>query len=301
MLTILATPKPFRGHFATIQRNAIRSWTLLRPEPEIILCGHEQGVAEIAAELGLHYLPEVARNEYGTPLLPDLLHRAEHMATNRLLAYVNADIILVGEWMDALAIVSKRFDKFLVVGRRVNVDVQEEIPFDAEWNGSQKNRMLSQGAPGSHTAIDVFIFPKGTYEDIPPFLIGRVWFDQWMIKVARASRVPVVDVSAVAQVIHQNHDYSHVPGGQDWSYRGVEAEHNLQLYGEAPHSFTLLDVTHELTPEGKIERVRFRRQRFYAQQWLWEIFVRRTYSLRKRLGVRRLSWQGAVKRDSASQ
>src|SRR3989442_10682941 len=185
MLTILATPKPFRGHFATIQRNAIRSWTLLRPKPEIILCGHEQGVAEIAAELGLHYLPEVARNEYGTPLLPDLLHRAECMATNRLLAYVNADIILVGEWMDALAIVSKRFDKFLVVGRRVNIDVQEEISFVPEWNASQKKQMLAGGTPGSHTAIDLFIFPKETYRQVPPFSICRGWFYQWLIKTAR--------------------------------------------------------------------------------------------------------------------
>jgi len=270
MLTILAMPKSFRGHFAMIQRNAIRSWTLLRPKPEIILCGYEEGVAEIAAELGLIHVSEVARNEYGTPLLRDLLDRAEHMATNQLLAYLNADIILIGEWMDALAIVSKRFDRFLIVGRRVNIDVQEEISFVPEWDASQKKQMLAGGTPGSHTAIDLFIFPKGTYRQVPPFAIGRVWFDQWLIKAARRAGVPVVDVTAFAPVVHQNHDYSHVSGGMDWSYRGVEAENNLRLYGEAPHTFTLLDVTHELTREGRIERVRFRRQGFMTRQWLWE-------------------------------
>src|SRR5215470_320731 len=61
MLTIFATPKPFRDHIAVIQRNAIRSWTLLRPACEIILMGNDEGTADIAAEFGVRYVPEVAR------------------------------------------------------------------------------------------------------------------------------------------------------------------------------------------------------------------------------------------------
>ena len=60
MLTIFATPKPFRGHIAVIQRNAIRSWTLLRPACEIILMGNDEGTAEIAAEFGVRHVPEIA-------------------------------------------------------------------------------------------------------------------------------------------------------------------------------------------------------------------------------------------------
>src|SRR5712691_10486867 len=66
MLTIFATPKPFRGHIAVIQRNAIRSWTLLRPACEIILMGNDGGTADIAAEFGVRYVPDVARNTLGT-------------------------------------------------------------------------------------------------------------------------------------------------------------------------------------------------------------------------------------------
>ena len=42
MLTIFSCPKPFRGHFGMIQRNAIRSWTLLKPTPDVILIGDEK-------------------------------------------------------------------------------------------------------------------------------------------------------------------------------------------------------------------------------------------------------------------
>jgi hypothetical protein len=72
MLTLFAIPKHFRGHIATIQRNAIASWTRLNPRPEIMLFGNEDGAAETARELGLRHFPEVARNEFGTPLLGDL-------------------------------------------------------------------------------------------------------------------------------------------------------------------------------------------------------------------------------------
>lgn len=32
MITLFTTAKPFRGHDGIIQRNALRSWTLLRPD-----------------------------------------------------------------------------------------------------------------------------------------------------------------------------------------------------------------------------------------------------------------------------
>src|SRR5437868_6839668 len=46
-LTVFATMKHFRGRAAVHQRNAIRSWTLLRPRPEVILFGDEDGVVQI--------------------------------------------------------------------------------------------------------------------------------------------------------------------------------------------------------------------------------------------------------------
>ncbi len=301
MLTILAMPKPFQGHIATIQRNAITSWTQLRPRPEIFLFGAEPGVAEIAAELGLGYWPEVARNEYGTPLLDDALEKAHRLASHRLLCYVNSDIILLGAFLEAVAAVSRQLEKFLIVAQRLNVDVTAPIAFGAGWEENFRRETMAAGAPGSHTAIDLFVFPQRTFARVPPFAVGRAWFDQWFIKAARESSVPVVDVSRVARAIHQNHDYSHVAGGQEWSYRGVEAQKSLELYSTKPHAYTLLDVTHELVPEGKLKPVRLRRPLFVTRDWLWRIFVRNTAPVRKRLGMRRETWRKVSKKDSVSR
>ena len=187
-ITILAMPKPFRGHIGTIQRNAITSWTRLQPRPEIILFGIEEGAAECAAELGLVHIPEVARNQYGTPLLADIFLNAERRASHDLYAYVNADIILPAEFTVAVEKVQEAFPRFLAVGRRINLEVLELLDFSEGWEESLKERIRSKGWLENPTAIDCFVFPRGTYEQVPPLAIGRVWFDQWCIKYARKQR-----------------------------------------------------------------------------------------------------------------
>src|SRR5258705_4904968 len=75
-LTILAVPKGFHGNIAVIQRNAIASGTNVHPRPDIRLYGTEDGIAEAASSLSVRHETEIARNEFGTPMLDDLLARA---------------------------------------------------------------------------------------------------------------------------------------------------------------------------------------------------------------------------------
>ncbi len=286
-ITILAMPKPFYGHIGIIQRNAITSWTKLSPRPDIFLFGEEKGVAEIAAELQINHLHDIARNDYGTPLLNDLLRRAHKFARTPLLCYVNSDIILLQEFVDAVEAVFERFPRFLAVAQRLNVDLSDTLNFDSDGETRLRREVMPEGEPGNHTAIDVFAFPRYVYRDVPPLAIGRAWFDQWLIKDARKQGIPVVDVTPLARAIHQNHDYAHIAGGQRGAYWGEEARRSLALYGGVPHAFTLLNVTHELLPDNYLRRVRFRPQQAAIREWLWRNFVQRTSALRHRLGLRR--------------
>jgi hypothetical protein len=297
MLTIFTIPKPFKGHIATIQRNAIQSWQLLRPRPEIILFGNEEGAAQVAAEFGLLHEPQIASNEYGTPLLDDLFRRAELRASSKWMCYVNADILLLSDFGGAVERVTKAFGKFLCVSKRINIDVPESIGFAPDWETPIKAHCRETGQPGDHTSIDVFVFPKGAYRSVPDFGIGRLWFDQWLIKAAKQEKIPVVDLSLVAPVLHQNHDYNHVDGGRERIWQGKEAEHNLRLYGGVKHACTLLDVTHELTADGTFRRVRLRRLAFETRRLFWDLFVRRTVGLRNALKLRKKFWQPGHSRN----
>jgi len=285
-ITILAMPKPFRGHFGIIQRNAITSWAKLQPRPEIILFGTEEGAAECAAELGLVHIPEVARNQHGTPLLADIFAQGEKRGQNDTLAYVNADIILPATFTAGVEKTRQVFPDFLAVGRRTNLNVLEPMDFSNGWEAELQERMRREGQLESHTGIDFFVFHRGTYRDVPPLAIGRVWFDQWCIKYAREKGLPVVDLTRFTPIVHQTHDYSHVAGGRELgAYGGVEADENLRYYGERPHRYTILSATHVMTEEGTIQRAIWRREAAMVKRFFWEVFVNKTHGMRKRLGL----------------
>jgi hypothetical protein len=294
-------PKAFHGHIGVIQRNAIASWTRLRPRPEVYLFGEEKGIAEIAAELQIHHLHDIARSEFGTALLDDLLRRAREIAGAAQLCYVNSDIMLQQEFLDGVSKVAEQLPKYLVVAHRLNVEVAEIIDFSAGGEGKLRDEVLPRGLPGNHTAIDVFVFPAEVFQQVPPLALGRAWFDQWLIKEARRQNIPVVDVTEVARAIHQNHEYGHIAGGQKGAYWGEEALRNLAIYGGVPHAFTLLDVTHELRREGRLRRVHLRRARHVAHEWIWRTFVLRTASVRQRLGLRRAALKEIVAKDTAAK
>ena len=85
LLTLFSAPKPFTNpHIAMIQRNAIKSWTLL-PDVEVILLGEETGLADAAKELGVKHIPTVARNESGTPLISSMFQLTRENSNSELL------------------------------------------------------------------------------------------------------------------------------------------------------------------------------------------------------------------------
>lgn len=263
MLTLFSVPKPFRDHITIIQRNAIHSWTLLQPRPEIILFGSEEGTADVAREFGVRHIPQVARNEYGTPLLDSVFDQVGRIARNRLVCYVNADIILLSDFIEAVRHV--RFRTFLMVGQRWDVDLIEPWDFDQlNWEGQLHRYVVAYGVLHPRTGCDYFVFPWNSgIGSLPPFAVGRPGWDNWVIYYARSLRIPVVDATPIATVVHQNHDYSHVPDrtGEDWE--GPEADYNQDLLAARNHVFTLEDANWILTSQGprrpKWTRERLRR------------------------------------------
>src|SRR5574338_408406 len=102
LITLFSAPKPFTdAHISTIQRNAGRSWTLL-PDVEVLLLGDEAGLPEAARDLGVTHLPGVARNEQGTPLISSMFRLALEHSDSPLLCIINADILLLPDFVKAV-------------------------------------------------------------------------------------------------------------------------------------------------------------------------------------------------------
>lgn len=251
MITIVTTPKPFVGHIDTIQRNAIESWTCLEPRPEVIIFGDEPGAEEAARDLGVTFGGEVIRNEYGTPLVSDIFTRAQQMATHDLLCYVNADIILLNDFMDAVARV-RHIPEFLMVGRRWDMDVLKRLDFNQPgWDSDLRERIEAEAELQCIYRIDYFLFTKGLYREVPPLALGRMYWDAWLIFHARQSGSPVIDATQAVRVLHQNHDYAHVKAASVFEVlRMPESASNMKLAGGIGQSFSASSANRIMTPEG---------------------------------------------------
>lgn len=247
---IVAMPKPFKDHIAVIQRNSVSSWTKLVSPDNIVLCGIEEGCAETAFSFGTKHMSEVARNDYGTPLLSDLFRIGECELATDLICFVNSDIMFTSKLLKAVFMVSRRWSKFLLVGRRTNLDLREPWGFNlSTWESALEEKAQIEGELFTPDGIDYFIFPRGLWGEIPPFAIGRPAFDNWLIYRARALRVPVIDATKMVTAVHQNHDYSHA-GGKTAVWEGPEATRNRELAGWPNHVFDIGDATWVLTSDG---------------------------------------------------
>lgn len=251
MLTIFSIPKPFEGHIGTIQTNAIQSWLRLRPECEVILFGNEEGVAKAASGFGIRHIPYVERNEYGTPLVNSIFDIAQNISSHQLICYVNTDIILMSDFLLAIRRIHRK--PFLLIGQRWDIDLKEKLDFSKpDWEECLRTYLAKAGRLHGPSGLDYFVFPSGLYHDIPPFAIGRVGWDNWMVYKARSLGVSVIDATDAITVVHQNHDYSHLSGGEAELWEGPEAERNRELLGGKKHAFYIRHVNLVLTAGGHV-------------------------------------------------
>jgi len=257
MLTIFACPKPFTDpHIAMIQRNAIRSWTLLDLKPRVVLFGDEPGVAGICRELGLEHVPDVARNEFGTPLLNDVFAKAEQRTTGRYLCYVNADIILMSDFarvVRSLADFRHRVrlpgGRLLLGGRPWDVPVTEPQEFRPGWEADMRRLAGERGKLRSEWSCDYFVFAKGTWKYLPPLALGRVYFDNALLFLCRRRGGWLVDATTAVTAVHQQHEYAAHLGG-DMYFKNPEAVRNAELAGGEERVLTWSNATHRYTPDG---------------------------------------------------
>jgi len=299
MITFFTTAKPFCGHSAVIQRNALQSWKLLHPGVEVILFGDDEGAAQVCAELGLRHVPGIIVNPSGTKRLDSIFGPAQELASHEIVCYCNCDIVLTRDFVAAVGELRKWRERFLMIGRRWDTDVSTPIDFSrAEWDKALLAVTHSTGFQRGFHNIDYFLFSRGLFTEIPPLVIGRVGWDPWIVGKAHALGIAVVDVSDRVTAIHQNHDYGYHPQGMAGVWEDEEARRNAQL-ARVIRLMTIEDAPWRLTAGG-VEKKPFswlapakRRWRDLAaavggrwRSWLWHPFLNLTRPLRHALGFR---------------
>ncbi|MDR1776746.1 MAG: FkbM family methyltransferase [Desulfovibrio sp.] len=256
-VTFFAVPKAFNGHENIIQRNAVRSWLKLEPKPEIMLMGDDDGTAEICGEFGLRHAPDLQRNEFGTPLVDDVFLKAQELSDTETLCYINADIIVFDDFMRAVALAAAQFRNFLLVGARLDYDVTNELDFSTPDRATKiLDGALQKGIMHGPTGMDYFIFKPGLWDNIPPFALGRIAWDTWLLHDNLRRKEPVIDCTAFTTIIHQNHGYTHIASGLGaagcYEGRDPEAKRNRALAGPFPFGTSVNDAPFFMHKSGRI-------------------------------------------------
>ena len=281
-LTLFTAPKAFTDpHTSLIQHNALRSWQALGESVSVVVIGNDEGVAEAAKSYGFTHRPDVRLNKLGTPLISSIFELGREENDSPFLAYVNADIILFPETLEVIRTVASQAEKFLLIGQRWDLEVLQPLTFIGDWAGVLKQTMRKDGKLHARAGSDYFIFPRNCFQEIPDFSVGRAGWDNWMIYQARRKGWLAVDCSADMDIIHQDHDYRHLPGGKP-HYRLPETGENIRLAGGRRTIFTLDDASHQLA-DGKLKPIPFTWIRFWREFQNAPLLKSGNYDLTQRL------------------
>jgi hypothetical protein len=140
-----------------------------------------------------------------------------------IVAIINYSLVLYDSFYSSMAYLYKRFDNFLMVGSRYNRVPPATVDYqNPNWKNVLLSNYLSTGRLSTFGGCDYFVWntnhnvssllhPVGTR--IPPFLYGRPYADDWIIKHAiQNERIAVVDTTkaVIALDFHQNNNNSNI-------------------------------------------------------------------------------------------
>ncbi len=285
-LTLFATPKPFRGQFDRIQRNAIRTWAALGSDVDVVLIGDDEGTSEACGTLGVRHVPNVERSPKHVPLLSDLWSIGQAVGDAPTCVFSNADIMFGHDLVPALQAVRDAIDgPYLVIGQRWDLDIHEDIDVSApDWDRALQQRAKRDGRCNSPLWVDWFAFARGQYVDLPPFVVGRPGYDHWIVWHTLTRGIPVIDASDAVTAVHQHHDYSHGGSHQDVWF-GEDAATNRRLLGDRAHMRHIGHATHRLDASLAMSEARGAKYVLSRAHSRLAPLLERTMRVRHRFGI----------------
>jgi len=177
-------------------------------------------------------------------------------AKNEPVCFINTDIILLGDFRDACRrlLPQLRNSDFMLTSERTDLELTGLIDFQPGWEQKLPHQVKNESISISPMGIDYFIFNNGLFDGTPDFLLGRGYWDNWLIYRVLSRGGMVVDCTGTVVAIHQNHDYSHVIGSSK-DFIGIESEHNCQIAGHS-HAFNIWDANYLYSDSGIVENPR---------------------------------------------
>lgn len=222
-ITIGTIPRAFEGLHKIKQENAIRSWLQLQPTPKIILLSDDKLVDHAAQKFGCQ---QIVINRHpklgGRPQMDSAFRKLQELAQTDVIGFINTDIILVSGVIKTIEQVVEKFEQFLIIGQRHNINIDYSLNFSTGWKKNLHHKVDNDDTLHGPSGIDYFFFPRGTIPELPPFLVGCPGWDNWIIQQLLILDIPIIDATENITCIHQDE-------GRGWPNDGTR--YNRKLAG----------------------------------------------------------------------
>jgi len=156
---------------------------------------------------GVCHLIPCFHPDFKIPQYDCLYNTAAQLATSEFLVYINSDIILFNDFVKALQTSSSQFDDFLMVGRRIDLQYPHLIDYSNPlWRENLQENAIQSGKLHGEYGVDYFAYRRIYSPELPPFLVGRVLWDSYLVaKYIKGQNKTSIDSTKVVFAIHLNH------------------------------------------------------------------------------------------------
>ena len=203
-ITYITVPRSFINED---QRNkyelVISSWLSSSPKSKVILYAPEDEIdttgklqkdlIELFGENRVFYKGYIKSDQDGVPYVDDWFRRGIDDATTKYVCFINTDILLSSQWLRRVKQVYKVFketDPLVLINQRIDFDLHtntKHLKYNASNFLEEIDNIVENSPKEEHppTGMDTFTFKKDplpfNVDTIPPFIVGRYNWDNWMV------------------------------------------------------------------------------------------------------------------------
>eukprot|EP00049_Salpingoeca_infusionum_P003055 m.62850 g.62850 ORF g.62850 m.62850 type:complete len:879 (+) comp11928_c0_seq4:318-2954(+) len=186
--------------------------------------------------------------QFGVPQLDCVFDHMQNVSQSEAFIYANTDIMFMPELYSVVSSLFKAYGHtFFGVGKRIDVQTSPSVGLLSTMGDSACDLNLQRCSTAlnniwdpllqfslnhNRNGIDFFLFSRQHRIKLPPFLVGRIEWDQWLLLSQIADRtITTVEVSDALRVLHIKHGVSKASHSKD----GTLYNQNLALKLPHPH------------------------------------------------------------------
>lgn len=183
----------------------IENWLSFRPFVIPVIFTTELPLADECRTKGWRVFPVRSVGAEDIPVLKDMYLDVMLTFNTLFYGFSNSDILFTNSLLETLVAITESVDvknPIMIVGKRTNVDHVTEVE-GSSWQ-NLISAAQSRGEIFTGRAEDYFI-TSSTYpwREIPPLVIGRLSYDNWLVYNARKNGQKIVDATGTLLAVHQ--------------------------------------------------------------------------------------------------